>query len=266
MPKFSLRTLLLLFFGFGIALAFVCQVIFPIREAARRNSCSNQIRQITLALLNYESANEHLPIGIETSPDGSPYRSWRRLTFVYLEQLPPVFYDLYDENSAWDSKSNTQFYDGTLVVQTDKFGGNRRVDSLDPCPETWCCPSDSTKRINYAVVVGTETAFPPNQNVKLDEITDGLENTILVVETLSGSDKWTEPRDLQFDSMSFVISKSKNGEIGSRHPGGASVGFADGEVHFITDAISPEELRALLTIAGNEPITRQQLIDRGVIR
>jgi len=51
MPKFSLRALLLLFFGFGIVLAFVCQVIFP-------------------------------------SPDGSPYRSWRRLTFVYLEQLP----------------------------------------------------------------------------------------------------------------------------------------------------------------------------------
>ena len=182
MPKFSLRTLLLLFFGFGIVLAFVCQVIFPIQEIALGIQCRNNIRQVTLALLNYESANEHLPIGIETSPDGSPYRSWRRLTFVYLEQLPPVFYDLYDENSAWDSKSNTQFYDGTLVVQSDKFGGNRRVDSLDPCPETWCCPSDSTKRVNYAVVVGTETAFPPNQNVKLDEITDGLENTILVVE------------------------------------------------------------------------------------
>ena len=266
MPKFSLRTLLLLFFGFGIALAFVCQVIFPIREQARRCSCSNNIKQITLALLNCESVYGHLPIGIETSPDGSPYRSWRRLTFFYMEGLPPVFYDLYDENSAWDSKSNTRFYDGTPVVQTDKFGSNRRVDSLDPCPVRWCCPSDSTKRVNYAVVVGTETAFPPNQNVKLDEITDGLENTILVVETLSGSDKWTEPRDLQFDSMSFVISKSKNGEIGSKHPSGAYAGFADGEVHFITDAISPEELRALLTIAGNEPITRQQLIDRGVIR
>ena len=66
--------------------------------------------------------------------------------------------------------------------------------------------------------------------------------------------------------MSFVISKSKNGEIGSRHTGGAYAGFADGKVFFLSDAISPEELQALLTIAGNEPITRQQLIDRGVIR
>ena len=246
MPKFSLRTLLLLFFGFGIALAFVCQVIFPIREQARRCSCNNNIRQITLSMHNYEASNKHLPIGIETSPDGSPYRSWRAHILPFLESNPTS----YDPNSAWNSKPNTRFYDGT-------FGS---------WPEVWYCPSDSTKRVNYAVVVGTETAFPPNQNVKLDEITDGLENTILVVETLSGSDKWTEPRDLQFDSMSFVISKSKNGEIGSRHTGGAYAGFADGEVHFITDAISPEELRTLLTIAGNEPITRQQLIDRGVIR
>ena len=66
--------------------------------------------------------------------------------------------------------------------------------------------------------------------------------------------------------MSFMISNSKNGEIGSRHSGGANVGFADGAVFFLTDAITPEELRALLTIAGNEPITRQQLIDRGVLR
>ena len=81
MPKFSLRTLLLLFFGFGIVLAFVCQVIFPMQEQARSTACGGKMRQVTLVLLNYESANEHLPIGIETSPDGSPYRSWRRFTF-----------------------------------------------------------------------------------------------------------------------------------------------------------------------------------------
>ena len=46
MPKLSLRTLLLLFFGFGIALAFVCQVIFPIQEIALGIKCTNNIRQV----------------------------------------------------------------------------------------------------------------------------------------------------------------------------------------------------------------------------
>ena len=63
MPKLSLRTLLLLFFGFGIVLVFVCQVIFPIREQARRCSCNNNIRQITLSMHNYEASNKHLQLG-----------------------------------------------------------------------------------------------------------------------------------------------------------------------------------------------------------
>ena len=50
MPKLSLRTLLLLFFGFGIVLAFVCQVIFPIREQARSISMRIQYETSHLSI------------------------------------------------------------------------------------------------------------------------------------------------------------------------------------------------------------------------
>ena len=126
--------------------------------------------------------------------------------------------------------------------------------------------SDSTKRVNYAVVVGEETAFPPNRAVAFNEITDGLENTILIVETLSGSSIWTEPRDIQFNSMKFVLGNSENGELASKHKDGVNVAFADGEVYFLAKSITPDELRALLTISGGESIKRQDLLDRGILQ
>ena len=174
----------------------------------------------------------------------------------------------YDSDFAWDAPKNKRLIDGTPIAQSNKFGGNRHVAPLDPCRWFRQCPSCErrVKKINYAVVVGEETAFPLNRAVRLDEITDGLENTILVVETLSGSSFWTEPKDLQFDSMSFSIDRFSNEGLSSYHSDGAYVCFADGGVHFVTKAISPDELRALLTIAGGESVTRQELIDRGVIR
>jgi prepilin-type processing-associated H-X9-DG protein len=38
------------------------------------------------------------------------------------------------------------------------------------------------------------------------------------------------------------------------HPGGFNVGFVDGSVRFISEEMSPENLRAMITINGNEPI------------
>lgn len=245
-------------------LATVCPVVLRFREAARCTSCQNRLRQIVLAMHNCESAFGHLPVGIETNADGTLRRSWRTHLYpVYMESAQ----SFYDPDFTWNAPENARLYDGTSVVATDKGGENPRSIVPDPCPHwTWCCPSDSTKRVNYSVVVGNETAFPLDRAVKLEEITDGLENTIVAIETLSGGPIWTEPRDIRFEKMKFVIDESDNGELSSRHPGGINVAFADGEVYFLKNTINADDLRALLTIAGNEPVTRQQLLQRGTLR
>ena len=157
---------------------------------------------------------------------------------------------IYDDSVAWNTKQNM-----SAAARYPDF-------------ETWSCPSCSRRQsnqINFAVVVGEETAFPPNRNVKLEEITDGPENTNLLVETLAGSQYWTEPLDLEFSSMNFTIGRSESG-LSSYHPGGINVCFADANTYFLTNEISPDELKALLTISGGEPVTRQSLIERGVLR
>jgi len=133
-------------------------------------------------------------------------------------------------------------------------------------PSVFCCPVGSNSAIDYSVIVGRETAFPIDRETKLSDITDGIENTILVVEAVGISASWTEPKDLEFDSMSFRINDKNQPGISSHHRHGAYVGFADGSCYFVTDKISESELRALITIAGGESVTRKDLIDRGILR
>ncbi len=262
MPRFGLKTMLGCFIGLGALLAMAVPAIQQVREAGRRATCKNTIRQLGLGMLNYESAHGHLPIGIEESSKGTPFASWRPLVNPFLESAQ----QFYDPNFGWDSPQNARLYDGSQVVATDKGGGNPRKVVLNSCPHWfWRCPSDSKIQTNYVVVVGNETAFPLNRSVALAEVTDGPENTILVVETLSSSSIWTEPRDIQFDSMKFVIDRIANGELASKHPDGVNVCFADGLAYTITDSITPAELRALLTISGGESVTRQDLLDRGIL-
>jgi len=262
MPKFGLKTLLVCFVGVAVLLAFVYPAVQQVREAARCTECKNKMRQLALGILNYESGYGHLPVGIEESIAGTPRCSWRVLVAPYLESAQ----QFYDPNFSWNSPTNAQLYDGSSVIATDKGGGNPRSVVLDRCPHWfWCCPSASEKSVNYAVVVGEETAFPLNRSVKLEEITDGIENTILLVETLSGSTIWTEPHDVRFDTMKFSIGRAENGELASNHQSRINVAFADAQVYSVDQSISPSELRALFTIAGGEKTTRQDLIDRGIL-
>ncbi len=74
-------------FAFGL---FVTLMVIPAvssaRPAARRSACMNNIPQISLALINYESANGHFPPPYTTDDDGNPLHSWRVLILPFLEE------------------------------------------------------------------------------------------------------------------------------------------------------------------------------------
>lgn len=225
---------------------FISQSVFEAREAAQKSHCKGNIFFIAYQLRNYHETEGSFPPAFATDSNGNKLYSWRLLLSPYCDQVR--FYEAYDLKRSWDHPDNLDLAD--------------ELDFL-----LFTCPSgpnyERTPYTDYVAVVGPGTAFPGAEGVSLEEITDGPENTILLVE-IAGSDiHWSEPRDLEFDRMSFRINDPSKPSISSPHADGPGVVFADGRYKRLSESIPPEIVKALLTINGGEKISRRELEAKG---
>lgn len=83
---FTLVELLVVIAIIGVLVALLLPAVQAAREAARRAQCQSTIKNIALAVLNYESANNELPVGVVSQAVDSEAWSWSTLTLPYLEQ------------------------------------------------------------------------------------------------------------------------------------------------------------------------------------
>jgi prepilin-type N-terminal cleavage/methylation domain-containing protein/prepilin-type processing-associated H-X9-DG protein len=105
---FTLVELLVVIAIIAVLIALLLPAVQKVREAANRAACENNLKQLGLALLNFESAERHFPPGVISS-NGQPqiygYRTgYAAFILPYMEQTQ--VYSLYHFNVDWFDASN----------------------------------------------------------------------------------------------------------------------------------------------------------------
>jgi hypothetical protein len=202
------------------------------REAARRSQCTNNLKQIGLAMHDYYRASGTFPPAYSKSPDGKRLLSWRVLILPFLGQKS--LYDEFHTDEPWDSEHNK-----TLIS---------RMPGVYHCPSGSPTPAREGKT-SYLTPRGPETIFPGALGIKLQDITDGTSNTIFVVDASDAAAvTWTKPDD--WDISAQLGAQSLFGH----HPKGKNVATADGSVRFLKETVTPKVLNNLTTRNGGEII------------
>ena len=216
-----------------VLLAVVLPVVRSAREAARREQCRNNLKQIGLALQGYHDAFGCFPPAAIVDKQGRPMLSWRVAILPYLGSAQR--YSRFRLDEPWDSPHN-------LALVNDR-------------PDVYACPSDPDLKpgmTGYQVVVGADTVFPPDfRPVRIADVTDGTSNTLAVGETRRVV-PWTKPEDVP---ATGVAASRGLGALQGPHDGGSNMLFLDGSVRFVKATIAPTVLGALLTRAGGEVIS-----------
>jgi len=221
----------------GIGMGLMLPAVQKVREAAGRAKDSNNLKQIGLAMHNYDDTYNGLPPAAICDKKGKALLSWRVAILPYIEQ--DVLYKEFKLDEPWDSEHN--------------------IKLLDRIPQIYVCPGIQQPNDNktfYRVALGNpakkgdpaaHTMFDPIKTRRFGEITDGLSNTLMVV-TAAESVPWTKPDELMCEPGKPLP------KLAEFFSGGSNVLFGDGSVRFIRMPLAEDKFRALLSCDGGEVI------------
>ncbi len=197
------------------------------RDAARRMQGSNNLKQIALALHNFESSYRTLPATAGLDDDGKPMLSWRVAILPFVEENE--LYNQFHMDEPWDSEHNIQL--------------------LERMPGVYRDPKQPTQPgyTVYQAVVSDKSLMRKTEPTGFRDITDGTSNTIMAVETNAEiAVPWTAPQDYEIDEDNPGKNLFTNGIVQAM--------FGDGSVHVLSEFIAPDLLNALYTRAGGEVV------------
>lgn len=206
---FTLIELLVVTAIIAILIALLLPAVQQAREAARRAQCKNNLKQLTLALHNYESTHRTFPMS-RIKISGLTETAWSVLVLPFVDQAP--LYNLYNFNVDWHSPENYPVTTVQLPVwQCPSVPSNRAIPSAAaqgayvPWPAEGFGFADysSTNMARRGAFQNNGVPFPQgfgprevpgameaNRITRIADITDGLSNTMMLAERAGRPSVW----------------------------------------------------------------------------
>ena len=127
---FTLVELLVVIAIIGVLVGLLLPAVQTAREAARRSSCQNNLKQIGLAILNHENSKKAFPAGYVYRGVSERSWGWAAIILPYMERM-----DLYQ--TLQPDKRRLSTIVTATASQTD-------ISALQTKIAGYCCPSDSS--------------------------------------------------------------------------------------------------------------------------
>jgi len=242
---FTLVELLVVIAIIGVMVGLLLPAVQAAREAARRMSCSNNLKQLGLAMHNYHDTFNTFPVGARTC---TTFNCWGfgAAILPFIEQTA-----LYDTLQVGSNNYNIPTIAAVPVL-------GRKIDSFT-------CPSDigadqnpnfgNYGKSNYPISEGISGSA--TRGVLMRDIIDGTSNTLMIGEralimgntpfrawgaTWAGRRVETNTAALGHASWppnttGDPFTLCQRHAFSSLHPGGTQFVLADGSTRFITETI-----------------------------
>jgi type II secretory pathway pseudopilin PulG len=260
----------------AVLIALLAAVTIPAiqaaREAARQQTCENNLKQLSLGLLNYSDTYGSFPPGTTGNRELPPTErfSWYPTIWVFIEGKPPRL--LLDETQAWNAEVN-RFPQAEFTIDWAQPTERTEIRPLPP-RLMFACPSAKPSApvfgipvTQYVGLAGLGLQSPEfdsgqpgagvwgyDRHTKIDDFADASSATILLLETNYKTGPWLAggPPTVRGIDPAAAPFFGPGRQFGGLHPTSSSAAMLDGSVRQLSNETDPATLAALATIAAED--------------
>ncbi len=263
---FTLVELLVVIAIIGILVGLLLPAVQQIREAARRTQCLNNLKQLGLAIHNYESAFGGFPEA-RWSPNGtsnytipapvgagkSSWKSWSVSILPFVEQQ--AVSDLIDQKQSWFSPANLEATRTPIEVFVCPTTPNSpRIDEYHvrgAAAGDYGCINEVHQRVFEQILVPPQMGTRPEERegplvkqvrMKMRDIGDGLSNTIMLAESAGKPEAWLSIGKMNAESFA-QYTDDKVILFNGNYVNADGTGWADPDANFTINGASSDGLK-----------------------
>ena len=258
---FTLVELLVVIAIIGILIALLLPAVQAAREAARRMQCTNNLKQVCLALHNYHDVHQCFPPGWMYFGGKDAQFGWSTFILPFIEEKP-----LHDSLNLYGRQLNEVIgsadeyliktpLDALVCPSADAYPQNPNYDSWGTSTYPGCTGvvERAGTKINSGILMCSSPGGKADWPIKFRDVTDGTSNTFAVGErpmhTNINAGVWVGVSQENKANKVIAVTGSVCDKLnhasmsfgfGSKHPDGANFSMCDGSVRFVSDLIESD--------------------------